>query len=369
MLVQPLRQTEKTELRVVPPQTEIQSEPRVAVLLNANARKVSDRVIRALSHVVPEEDLFLSHDLHGCRGIARAVVERRYEIVFTGGGDGSFVGFLNEIYRELEARHGHQFRQRAPRFGVLKLGTGNGLATLVNASPLRGDGILDDVLRARAGELPGFRTLDLLTVDGKRTHFAGLGADGKLLNDYVWVKQTLGRGVLKGMLNGPGGYVASIALRTAPHFISTAAQMECEVYNGQSGPAYRLRPDGAVLSEHSPGELLFRGQVAMCAAATNPYYGFGLKMFPFATRRRGMMHLRLASDVTALDAIANLPRLWNGSWFRDGFRDFHVREFTVRFARPAPLQIGGDAEGYRDEVTMRVADEPIELVDFTEAVN
>jgi diacylglycerol kinase family enzyme len=364
MLVHPLRQT---ELRVLP-QTEVQPQPRVAVLLNANARKVNERVVRALSHVVPEEDLFISHDLHGCRAIAREVVERRYEIVFTGGGDGTFVGFLNEIYRELDARGG-QLRQRAPKFGVLKLGTGNGLATLLNASSLRGDGILDDVLRARAGELPAFRALDLLHVNGKRTHFAGLGADGKLLNDYMWVKQNLGRGVLKAMLSGPGGYVASIALRTAPHFISAAAQLECEVFNGQSGPAYRLRPDGAVMAEHAPGELLFRGHLAMCAAGTIPYYGFALKMFPFATRRRGMMHLRLASDVTSLKAIANLPRLWNGSWFCKGLRDFHAREFMVRFARPAPLQIGGDAEGYLDKVTMRVADEPIEVVDFAGAMN
>ena len=364
MVVHPLRQT---ELRVVP-QADVQPEPRVAVHLNANARKVSDRVVRALSHVVPEEDLFISHDLHGCRAIARAVVERRYDIVFTGGGDGTFVGFLNEIYRELEARPG-QFRQCAPRFGVLRLGTGNGLATLVNASPLRGDGILDDVLRARAGELASFRTVDLLLVNGKRSHFAGLGADGKLLNDFVWVKENLGKGVLKSMLSGAGGYVASIALRTAPHFISTTSQLECEVYNGQSGPAYRLRTDGAVMAEHAPGEMLFRGELAMCAAATIPYYGFGLKMFPFAGRRRGMMHLRLASEVTSLKAIANLPRLWNGSWFCEGFRDFHAREFKVRFARPAPLQIGGDAEGYRDEVTMRVADEPIEVADFAEPMN
>ena len=364
MLIRPLS---PTELRILP-QVELQPEPRVAVLLNANARKVSDRVVRALSHVVPEEDLFVSDDLHACRHIARTVVERRYQIVFTGGGDGTFVGFLNEIYRELESRRGH-FPLRAPKCGVLKLGTGNGLATLVNASPVRGDGILDDVLRARAGEVSSFRALDLLTINGKRAHFAGLGADGKVLNDFVWVKQKLAKGVLRGMLNGPGGYIASVALRSAPHFVSTAALFECEVTNGRGSPAYRLRPDGTVMEEHAPGEVLFRGRVAVCAASTIPYYGFGLKMFPFAARRRGMMHLRLASNVTALDVIANLPSFWHGRWFREGIHDFHAREYSVRFARPTPLQIGGDAEGYHEQVTMRVADEPVELVDFSGARN
>jgi diacylglycerol kinase family enzyme len=364
MLVHPLS---RTELRVVP-QADVHPEPKVAVLLNANARKVSHRVVRALSHVVPEEDLFVSEDFHACRRIARTVLDRKYQIVFTGGGDGTFVGFLNEIHRELESRRGH-FPARAPRFGILKLGTGNGLATLVNASPARGDGILDDVLRARAGEIPGFRSLDLLMVNGKRAHFAGLGADGKLLNDYMWVKQKLGKGMLKGMLNGPGGYVTSVALRTAPHFITTSSLLECEVFNGPSGPAYRLQQDGSVVREHAPGDLLFRGRVAVCAASTIPYYGFALKMFPFATRRRGMMHLRLASNVTALDVIANLPSFWSGRWFREGFHDFHAREFTVRFSQPAPLQVGGDAEGYHLDVTMRVTDEPIELVDYNPAMN
>src|ERR1700758_2517710 len=37
-----------------------QPTPRVAVLLNARARKVTPRVVRALSHVVPRSDLYLS---------------------------------------------------------------------------------------------------------------------------------------------------------------------------------------------------------------------------------------------------------------------------------------------------------------------
>ena len=57
----------------------------------------------------------------------------------------------------------------------------------MNASSTRGDGILNDVLRARTGEVPGYRPMDLLMVDGQRAPFAGLGVDGKVLNDYIWV--------------------------------------------------------------------------------------------------------------------------------------------------------------------------------------
>ncbi len=364
MLVHPLPSSDARSF----PQTDVTPEPKVAVLLNANARKVTDKVVRSLSHVVPEGDLFLSTCLSDAQKIVQTVIDRRYDVVFTGGGDGTFIGFLNEIRRQLEVRN-QFFRQPMPRFGVLKLGTGNGLASLVNASPLRGDGILDDVLRARAGEIPGYRRLDLIDVDGKQTPFAGLGVDGKLLNDYIWVKENFGRGALKAMLTGVGGYFSAVALRTVPHYLTNSPQQEVEVFNGPDTPAYRLNPDGSVMGETAPGELLFRGRLTMCAAATMPFYGFAFRMFPFAARRVGNMHLRLAA-VSAGEILANLPSVWQGKWFKDGrVFDYHVSSFTAKFARPMPFQIGGDAEGYRSEVSMRVAEQPVELIDYTGAVH
>jgi hypothetical protein len=42
---------------------------------------------------------------------------------------------------------------------------------------------------------------------------------------------------------------------------------------------------------------------------------------------------------------------------------------NIRFERPMPLQIAGDAEGYRDSLQLGMAKDPIELVDFTGAVH
>ncbi len=356
------------ELRLVPP-SEPAPEAKVAVLLNANARKVTDKVVRSLSHVVPDGDLFLSESQADCRRIATTVVDRRYNTVFTGGGDGTFVGFVNEIHRQLALRSKY-FPQRAPRFGVLKLGTGNGLASWVNASSPRGEGFLDDVLRARTGEIPGYRSLDLLDVDGKLSPFAGMGVDGKLLNDYIWVKENLGKGALRRMLSGPGGYFSAVALRTVPHYLTTSTKVECEVHNGHDAPAYRLNPDGSVQSEVAPGELIFRGRLMMCAAGTIPFYGYQFRMFPFAGQRPGYMNLRLGA-VGAVEALANLGNLWKGRWFPGHERvcDLHAKSFTAKFARPMPFQVGGDAEGYRDSLQMRVSSEPVQLVDFHGSVN
>ena len=79
--------------------------PRVAVLLNARARKVTARVVRALSHVVPRADLYLSRSPKDARRIARDILSRGYDTVFCGGGDGTFIGFADEILSEAERVH------------------------------------------------------------------------------------------------------------------------------------------------------------------------------------------------------------------------------------------------------------------------
>ena len=364
MWVQPLRIADVT---VVPP-APLHVEPRVAVLLNANARQVTKRVVKSLTHVVAEEDLFLSRSELDARRIAQTVVDRRYHTVFCGGGDGTFMGFANEIFNQLALRRGSS-AQPAPRFGVLKLGTGNSLAGLLKASSLKGDGILDDVLRARAGEVPGYRRLDLLSVEGKRTPFAGLGLDGKLLNDYVWLKSKVAKGPLKSVMTGGRGYFTSIAFKTVPHYLTHSTWVECEIKNGASCVAYRLGADGLPSGEPiAPGGLIFRGRLMMAAAGTVPLYGFNFKMFPFAGRRRGMMHLRLGA-LSTTSVIANLSSLWKGKWFPEGLNDFHAREVKIDFAKPMPLQVSGDAMGYREKLTIGIAREQAEMVDFTGLVH
>jgi diacylglycerol kinase family enzyme len=364
MLVQPLRSPDFHQV----PTTALAVEPKVAVLLNANARKVDARVVKALSHAVSEEDLFLSRSELDARRIVQSVLERGYPLVFTGGGDGTFMGFINEFLRQTEPR-GRFAGRPLPRFGVLKLGTGNALANFVNASSTRGDGILHDVVRARAGDVTGTRSLDLVMVDGQRTPFAGLGVDGKLLNDYIWVKENLGKGLFKRVMTGGGGYFSAVAFKTVPHYLTHSTYVECEVLNGRTHEAYRLGPDGSpVGAPVAPGEVLFRGKLMMAGAATMPFYGYGLKMFPFAGQQRGMMHLRLG-QVHAASVLANLPKMWEGRWFPEGLHDFYAKDVTIRFAKPMPFQIGGDAAGYREEVKLSVAPESVELMDFHGSVN
>lgn len=360
MWVQPFR----AEVERVPPRAP--ADHRVAVLLNANARKVSDRIRRALSHVVPEGDLFFSRAELDARRIAQQVVDRGYETVFVGGGDGTFTCFLNEIATQVRLRRGHH-PTPMPRFGVLKLGTGNSVASLVKASSTRADGFVDDVLRARAGEISGYRTIDLLDIDGKLAPFAGLGLDGKLLNDYNQLKHSFADGPLSGFLTGAGGYFASVAFKTVPYYLANSNAVDCEVVNGPH-TAYRMGADGTPSETFAPGQTLYRGPLMMAAAGTVPFYGFELRMFPFAGKRAGMMNLRVGTLPTT-SILANLPKLWSGTWFPEGLKDFLVRDATIRFSREMPFQISGDAQGYREQVHFQVAREPIDVVDFTSALH
>src|SRR6266566_1408627 len=81
----------------------VRHHERVAVLLNANAGAVTDRLRRELENFVPPEDIFYSRTLEDARGIARTVLERGYATVLTGGGDGTFVAYVNCLVGEAAA--------------------------------------------------------------------------------------------------------------------------------------------------------------------------------------------------------------------------------------------------------------------------
>jgi diacylglycerol kinase family enzyme len=329
---------------------------RFAVLLNANAKQVGSGLRSALERVMPAEDVFLSRSSGEALGIAETVVERGYSTVFTGGGDGTFVGWVNQIL-DRASRRG----VAAPRFGVLALGTGNALAEVVGARP---DAYVEQLGTFAAGRASAIRKLDLLVCDGRRTPFAGVGIDAAVINDYSWLKNALGATALAPLATGLSGYGLAIALRSAPRYLAERTSAYCEIVN-VGGPAHRLdgrgRQSGRALQQ---GEVLYAGPCMMAAASTVPFYGFGLKAFPFADTRPGMLQLRVATQLSVPNLVWNIPRIWSGEFEDPGLLDFHAERVAIRFERPVPLQVGGDGEGARETVTFGIAPAAVELVDF-----
>lgn len=351
------------------------SQERVAVLLNANAKAVSERLRRELEQFVPPEDVYYSRSFQDARAISRTVLDKGYRTVLTGGGDGTFVGYVNCMLDEMAARRGDQaiahggaaLRLAAqprpmPRFGVLKLGTGNSLANLSGASARR-LGVVEDVLRARAGEVSASQKLHLLTHQGKRAPFAGMGIDAAVLNDYVQVKQGLGTGKLRFAGVGGLGYFWAVVGKTIPNVLLQRRPANVEVVN-LGGPAQQLGPDGKPVGRAiATGEIIYKGACRIAAAGTVPCYGYNFQIFPFALRNPGTFQLRL----TAMGVpwiLKNLPQIWRGQTPPAGMLDFACDKVAIRFDREMPLQVGGDAEGMRREVILSMASEKMDLIDF-----
>jgi diacylglycerol kinase family enzyme len=331
------------------------SPRRVAVLLNAHAKQVTERVRSAVAEAVGAENVFQSRTHAEADAIAVQVVASGYETVFAAGGDGTFVGWINRIVEEAERRG-----CLTPHFGILALGTGNAVAGLLGTSSRRW---LDDLRSFRRGEVRGLRRLDLLECEGRHTPFAGLGADAAVINDYNEIRSALRATPLSALGHGAAGYGLAVALRSAPrHLLSRIPY--CEIEN-VGGPAWRLDPRGEPLGRPlERGELLYAGPCLMAAASTIPFYGLGMRAFPFAGEKPGVMHLRVAGQIAVAKLLLNLPGIWSGRFSHPRLHDFHADRVKLRFDRPLPLQVGGDAEGERDVVTMGLAATPIDVVDF-----
>lgn len=333
---------------------------RVAVLLNVKASGVTERIVEALRPVVPADALFVSRRPSDAQAIAGAVVGGGFTDVLLGGGDGTAMCFINAVCDERLAAAPDS---PLPRFGILKLGTGNALASALNASDAWDDGFVDDVQRVVADQGLSTRTVDLVLVDGLRAPFAGLGVDALIQNDYEWVKKNLGQGPFEWLLTGPSGYFTSVVFRTVPNVLSGAAAAVRGTIRAGQAPAFRLDAEGEVVAEVPPGALLHEGPLLMVAAGTVPFYGFELKMFPFAGRRPGHLHLRYGNLATA-DVLSNLPAFWAGEWFPEGLYDFLARDVEVALDAEAPFQVGGDARGMRRAVRFQVAPERLTLLQW-----
>ena len=354
-----------------------QSSQSIAVLLNANAKSVSESLKRELENFVPAKDLFFSRSFADARSIARTVLDRGYRTVLTGGGDGTFVGYVNCLYDQATLGAQQQspafrgalklapvpaYALQLPRVGALKLGTGNAVADFGGASSRR-LGVVEDILRARSGEVSTSRPLHLLSHEGKRAPFAGLGIDAALLNDYCALKNKVKGTSLQFLGTGGMGYFCSIVGRTIPTHAFAGSVPNVEVIN-LGGPAQQLGCDGKPVGrEIQRGEILYRGPCKIAAAGTVPNYGFGFQIFPHALSSPGKFQLRLTA-ISVPKILKNLRTLWNGGTTPPGVVDFHCDRVLIKFDRDMPLQVGGDAEGYRREVVLEMAERPIELLDF-----
>lgn len=332
------------------------SRDRVAVVVNGNAKQVTDDLVEILDQIVQSGDLYVSRSLEEGREIARTIVERGYPTVLTGGGDGTFAQTITWIDQEA-TRQGVSM----PRFGLLRLGTGNAIAWVLGAQDPKGRGVFADLARLRTEG--GSRTLRLLEVEGRLTPFAGLGTDAITLKHYDEMKKAFLRTpILRRFASGGIVYAAAILGRTAPLHVVKPHHRVRIVNEGED--ALRLGDDGQPVGEpYGRGQVLYDGPTRMTVASTIPYYGFGARIFPFAADHDDRFSLRVI-DIDSIDVVRHIRRIWDGTYRDPRVHDFLAEHVSLHFDEPMPLQIGGDPAGSHSVVHARLHPRPIEVVDY-----
>lgn len=342
------------EPQSVPPRP---ATDRIAVVVNGNAKSVTAEVIETLDQILDSGDLFVSRRVEESEGIARTLVDRGYGTILTGGGDGTFTVVVTAVVKEARRRNAP-----LPRFGLFRLGTGNSLAWVVGASGAgkAGRALAADLQRLR--EDAGSRPLRLVEAEGLYAPFAGFGVDAQALRDYNSVKGVFARTPLKNVVTGPVAYAISASTSTVPGYLFRRTP-HCRVLNNGSD-AFRIGDKGKVLGAPiRKGAIVYEGPAIIACAGTIPYYGFGLRIFPFAEDRPDRMQLRI-SNISPWAFTRHVSEIFRGE-YQDlsTIFDYFVDDITIEMDPPTGFQIGGDVRGERRAVRIRLT-EPIRIVDY-----
>lgn len=329
---------------------------RIAVVVNGNAKSVTDEVISTLDQIMRGGDLFVSRRIEEGPEIARMLLNRGYGTVLTGGGDGTFTEVVTNVVREAR-----RVGKPLPRFGFLKLGTGNALGWVVGASGGKGRGLAADIERLRREA--GSRAIRLVEVEDVLAPFCGVGADAVVLKDYDLVKERLARTVLRPVAAGALSYAIASITRSIPSYFFRPMPHVRVINLGED--ACRMGAKGSVVGPPIPrGETIYEGPARIAGVATIPYYGFGFRAFPYAEERPGCMNLRI-STIAPVAFVKNFPAIWRGEYENPATMfDYLVDAVRLECDPPTPFQIGGDPRGTRAVVEARVSPTPIRLVDY-----
>lgn len=325
------------------------------MVLNGNARQVTHELVESFDQLVGSGDLFLSKSLEEARRIALDIVDARYPVVLTGGGDGTFVQMVTSITKEARSRN-----QEPPRFGLLKLGTGNSLAWALGAGT-SGKGVFADLARLRHDS--AHRDFRLIEVQDLLTPFAGAGFDALGLKHFHEVRSVVKHLPWVGKrATGAMSYAISIPMLTIPE-LALRPRMEVRIVNRGAGQRLDThgRPTGPPLER---GEVIFDGACIAALVSTIPYWGFGARVFPFAQHRPANRFCLRVVATSPLHVAAHMLSAWKGTFRHEGLIDVYAEDVELDFDRPTPIEIGGDPAGITSSLRARLHPDPVKLIDY-----
>lgn len=331
-------------------------QQRIAVIVNGNAKSVTDEVLATLDEILEAGDLYVSRSIDEGEAIAKTVLDRGYGTVLTGGGDGTFTNVVTRVVKLARARG-----QKPPRFGLLRLGTGNALSWVVGSSGRKGKMLAADVLRLR--DEAGARPLRLVEVEGILAPFCGFGTDANVLADYHRVRDGFKKfPVPHKWVAGAVSYAVAATTMSIPKYLVKPIPFVRVTNIGDD--VFKIGPTGRPLERPiKAGERIFEGKARMVSCGTIPYYGFGFRVFPQADERPDKMALRITT-IGSVEFVANFKPIWRGEYSNSNtLFDYLVDKVQIEIEPATAFQIGGDAMGERTRVEVAMT-EPIEIVDL-----
>jgi diacylglycerol kinase family enzyme len=320
-----------------------------AVVINANAGRVTPRLTRTLKELVPKNQLFLTKSQLHARDVIQECVENKVDAVFAGGGDGTIVDVINTL-NDFKGTN-----SKIPAIGILRLGTGNALASWVGSeSPVA------DLAKWKSGKLHKLMPVQLVEAEGALFPFAGLGMDAAILNDYNQIKAAARGKWWQNIAKGIRGYLVAGYTKTLPNLIRRQKARVKIINVGR--PAFKINQHGLETGAPIPqGGVIYEGTSTMVCCANTPYYGYKLKLFPFASKRYGRFQLRI-SDLSIAQCAYNIYKAWNGKINHPKVHDYYVDRVRIIFEDAMPYQFGGEAMGYRKEITFSLSQSPIHMI-------
>ncbi len=330
-----------------------------AVVMNIKARKVRQSTIGKIGRYIPSDDLYITRTIEQSDECLDEVIQKRYPLVFCGGGDGTAMRIIEQMLNHIKRHKNDGKEYKLPTIGILKLGTGNGWAGLLNTPPQA-----QPIERIKRGDKIKTSRFNMIRCDDRLTHFAGVGVDGKILNHYIDLKNKYTEGFMWKVANSLTGYLVATFGITLPDLIKHGLGATIRVYCDSDDPVYRVsHANGVQKTDIKRGDLIEQRPMLMAGCATTPNYGFNLKAYPWADQMDGYMQLRLANP-PIVGLVTHLPSLWAGKYEHELMNDYFVKRVRVESDQDLPFQMGGDPEGYRKELVWEVAEETVDVLDF-----
>lgn len=317
-------------------------ERKIAIVFNEKALKVNEKLEnKFIRYEGSDLKIYVPKSIEELKDNLQEIIENDFEVLVSGGGDGTLFELINSI---------RNFNGNFPLFGVIKAGTGNGLAGEIGAKKsLR----QIESLGSFQGELPIVKIPFIQVIADEKdvglTINAGTGIDARVLNDYNLIKNSnKGKGLF--------GYLRAVFTKTIPGLIK---------YNPSN---VKINFEGINMEGQRIQASYIQELTQAVVVGTSPYYGKSLKAFPYALNGRddNLMNLRIVSGNT-LSVISKILfdvyRVFKGTHKGAHIKDYLVSKVTVNYEESEAMQTMGEAQGHVKSISYKVS-ENISFIDY-----